>query len=184
MEGSVAGSEGGLAAVFGDDEGVGGQEGSAADAAEEAEGGLVLVSGLVGWVEVHDVYTGGAGWGGQFGEALEEGSGAAVFEGVAVGDVEGGEVGAEGSEGEVGVFGEPDVGCSAGDGLDAYGAGAGVEVDEAAAGDARGDDVEEGFAEAVAGGAGFEAAWGGELAGAIGSGDDAHLSMVRVGRLQ
>lgn len=178
VEGSVACGEGGFAAVLGDDEGVGSEEGFAAGAAEEAEGGLVLVGGLVGWVEVDDFD------GGSFGEALEEGSSASVFEGVAVGDLEGGEVGAEGGQGEVGVFRKPDVGGSAGDGLDADGSGAGVKIDKAAGGDAWRDDVEEGFAEAVAGGAGSETAWGGELTGAIGSGDDAHLSMVRVGRLQ
>ena len=100
----------------------------------------------------------------EFGEALEERAGAAVFEGVAVDDLEGGEVGAEGSEGRLGVFGEPDVCGATADGFDADGSGAGVEVDKAALGDAWREDVEEGFAQAVAGGTGRGAA-GGDGAG-------------------
>ena len=88
------------------------------------------------------------------------------------------EVFAEGGEGGGGVFAEPDVGCSAGEGFDAYGSGAGVEVDEAGAFDAGLEDVEEGLAEAVAGGAGGGSAGGLELARAIGSGDDAHRAKV------
>ena len=60
------------------------------------------------------------------------------------------------------------------EGFDADGSGAGVEVDEAGAFDAGLEDVEEGLAEAVAGGTGGCSARGVELARAIGSGDDAH----------
>ncbi len=68
-----------------------------------------------------------------------------------------GQIFAEGFEGGRGVLGEVDVGGAAADGFDAYGSGAGVEVGEAGVGDARGEDVEEGFAEAVGGGAGLVA---------------------------
>ena len=80
---------------------------------------------------------------------MEEGAGAAVFKGVILLDAEGLKVGAKSFEGGWGGFGKPGVGGAAGDGFNAYGAGAGVEIDETAAGEAGGEDVEEGFAEAV-----------------------------------
>lgn len=99
-----------------------------------------------------------------------------------MGDAEGGEVGAEGFEGGGGVFGEPDVAGSAGEGFDAYGSGASVEVEEGATFEAGSEDVEEGFAEPVAGGAGGGAGGRGEETGTEGSGDDAHGLMVREAR--
>jgi len=128
------------------------------------------------WIEEDEVD--GVGELGELEETLEQGAGAAVFKGEAGGDLEGGEVGAQRGEGGGGVLGEPDVGGAAAEGLDADCAGAGVEIEETAIGDARGEDVEEGLAEAVAGGAGGGAPWGDELAGAMGSGDNTHLLMV------
>jgi hypothetical protein len=158
--------------VFGEDEGVGGEDGGVGGAAEEAEGLGVGVFVVVGWVEEDDVE------GIELEQACEQGGGSAVFEGVVAGDGEVGEVGFEGFEGGRSFFGEEGVGCPAGDGLDADGTGSGEEVGEATAFDARTEDVEEGFAEAVAGGAGQGAGWGGEGSGTEGSGDDAHTSMV------
>ena len=63
---------------------------------------------------------------------------------------------------------------SAAEGFDADGSRAGVEIDEDRVLDARGEDVEERLAQAVAGGACVEAFGGDEWAGAIGSGDDSH----------
>jgi hypothetical protein len=173
VEGSIAGGEWSFAGVLGDDEGIRGEELAASGAAEEVQGRFVLDLEVVGRVEEEDVD--GAGWGlDGLAEAVEKGSGAAVFEGVALGDLEGREIRAEGGDGGGGLLGEPDVESAAADGLDADGAGAGVEIDEAAAFNTRGEDVEEGLAEAVAGGAGFGATGRDELTGTVGAGDDAH----------
>jgi Zn-dependent protease/CBS domain-containing protein len=145
----------------------------AADAAEEAEGAFVLGCGLVGWIEEDEVQ-----WRGEFGEALEERAGASVFEGVAVDDLEGSEIGAERRDGGRGVFGEPDMGGSAADGFYTNGSGAGVEVYKSALRNAWRENVEEGFAQAVACGTGRCTAGREKLAGAEGSGDDTHRTIV------
>lgn len=70
-----------------------------------------------------------------------------------------------------------DKGCvdrAAAEGFDADGAGAGEDVEEARASDGGAEDVEECFAEAVAGGTEGEAFEAFEDAAAIFAGDDAH----------
>ncbi len=171
--------EWGFAAVFGDDEGVGGEDDSAASAAKEMQGVGVFGFGFPGGIEVDEVEEiGGAGFGGGFlrslGGTFEQGAGSAFFDGVGVRDLQGLEVGADGSEGGFGLLGEEDLHGSAAESLDADGSGAGVEVGEAAVGDAGREDVEEGLAQAVAGGPGSSSARGDQLAGAVGSGDNAH----------
>ena len=172
FEDAVAGGEleFGFGGVLGDDEGVWGEELAAGGAAEEAEGLGVVGFALVGRVEEDDVD-------GDL-EFLQELGDAAIFQRVAAGDFEGGEVGAERLQGGCAVFCEPDAACATADGLDADGAGAAVEIDEITAGQARGDDVEEGLAESVAGGAGGGAGGRDEETRTVGSGDDAHWSMV------
>ena len=155
---------GGAGGVFGDDEGLGGEEVGGAGAAEEIEGGGVFDGGVVGRVEEDEVEgevgvrreddTRGRRGDGGAGEAVEGGGGAALFDGDAADDAERGEVGAEGAEGDGAALGEEDVGGAAAEGLDADGAGAAVEVGEAGVGDAGREDVEEGLAEAIAGGPG------------------------------
>ena len=115
----------------------------------------VLVDGFVRWVEEDDVDTLLA-----LGEGDEQACRAAVFDGVAAGDLERGKIFADGGQRGGCVFREPDVRCAAADGLNADGAGAGVEIDESRAFDAGGEDVEKRFAEAVAGGARVETAVG------------------------
>ena len=93
LEGSEAGGEWGFAGVLGDDQCAGGKELAATGAAEKVERGLVLDFELVGWVEVENVD--GAGWAfDRLAETAEQGAGAAVFKGVAAGDLECGKVGA------------------------------------------------------------------------------------------
>jgi len=140
-----------LAGVLGDDDRVGGED-DCVVLGEEVEGGAVLVARFVGWVEENDV--GGAL---VFDHCIEELADAAVFDGVAALELECGDVGADGEDGFGLALGEPaEVGAAA-EGFDSDGAGAGVEVGEPGAFNAGGEDVEEGFAETVAGGAGFEA---------------------------
>lgn len=155
--------EGGFGGVFGYDEGAGGEHGLAA---EEAEGLGVGFFVVVGGVEEDEVD--------RLRETLEQRHHAAVFEGVATGDFEVLQVGAEGFEGRTAVLGEVDVSGSAADGFEAHGSGAGEEVYETAAGDARREDIEQGFAEAVAGGAGVGAGGRCQEAGTVLAGDDTH----------
>jgi hypothetical protein len=81
--------------------------------------------------------------------------------------------------GGIAVDEENFAGASA-DGFDSDGAGAGVEVDEEGIFDGRAEDVEESFAEAVAGGADAQEAWGAKASAAIFSGDYTH-ELVRRG---
>ncbi len=73
-------------------------------------------------------------------------------------------------------------GGAAAEGFDAYGAGAGEDVEEARACDAGAKDVEERFAEAVAGGTEREAFQALEDAAAIFAGDDAHGEGTNCGK--
>ena len=87
----------------------------------------------------------------------------------------------QGFEGGRGVFGEPDMARATAQGFNADGSGAGVKIGEGGARNAGGNDVEQGFAETVAGRAGCGSGWSGEEAGTVGSGDDAH-EQYRTGR--
>jgi hypothetical protein len=90
-------------------------------------------------------------------------------------EAEGAEIFAQGAEGGRGVLDEDDVGRAAAEGLDADGSGAGEEIGEDSVSDARSEDIEEGLAEAVRGGAGGVAAGSDELAGAKFASDYAHV---------
>ena len=100
------------------------------------------------------------------------------FEGVAAADAERGEVGADGAQGGIGVFDEDGFACATAESLDSDGSGTGVEIEKDRAGDARGEHIEEGFAQAVAGWARVKAFGGDERARAKLAGDDAHRFMV------
>ncbi len=169
MEAAEAGGQLGLAAVLGDDAGARGEERFGAGAAKEGEGGGVLGGGNVGRVEEDEVKGIGAGE-----QAGDEGGYAAVIEGVAGGDVHGLEVLAKSGEGGAVAFGEEDVGGAAAEGLDADSSSAGVKVGESGAGKGWRENVEEGLAEAVAGGAGAGSTRGDQRPRAVKAGDDAH----------
>ena len=154
--------------MLGYDDGVG-REDDCVVLGEDVQGGAVLVSGFVGRVEEYDV--GGALI---FDHRVQELADAAVFDGVAALQLERGDVGADREDGFGFALGEPAEVRAAAEGFNANRAGAGVEVGELCALNARGQDVEESFAETVAGGAGFEALGGLEDSGAECSGYDAH----------
>lgn len=178
MECAGSGGRVEFAEVFGDDDGIG-REQREAFAAEEGEGGLVCFGVVVGRVEEDDAGPGSTICHLIAGGETAEGSGDVVrLDGVAAADAERGEVGADGAQGVCGVFDKNNVGGSAADGLDADGPRAGVEIEEDGAGDARSEHVEEGFAQAVAGGARVESFGSNERSGAEFSGDDAHSVIV------
>jgi len=72
------------------------------------------------------------------------------------------------------IFDEDDFGGSAAESFNADGTGSGEEVYEARTGDVGSQHVEEGFAQAVAGGAQGEAFEALQDAAAVDSGNDAH----------
>lgn len=76
------------------------------------------------------------------------------------------------------IFDEGYVGGAAAEGFDADGAGPGEDVEEARAYDAGAEDVEEGFAKAVAGGAESEAFQALQDAAAVFACNDAHLEIL------
>ena len=157
-----------LAAVFRDHDGVGGEDRFVV-VGEEVQGGSVLIAIAVRRIEEDDV-----GLAIVIDHGVEQLADTAVFDGEAAVDFQRGDVGADGGGRFRFALGEPDEIRAAADGFKADGAGAGVEVSELRADDARGEDVEERFAQTVAARTSFEALGGLDVAGAIGSGDDAH----------
>jgi len=163
----------------GRDESAGSQQLAATETAQEVERRLIVGSGLIGWIEEDEIE--GGRWnrfGLLFGQALEQRAGASIFNSDTLGDLESREVRAKSVESLRGVLGEPDMGGAAADGLDANCARTRVEIDEPAAFEPRSEDVEEGLAKTVGGGARRCAARSSKLTGAIGTGDNAHLLMV------
>ena len=120
--------------------------------AEEAEGAVVLNFFGVGGIDEDEIEwcVGGFVAGGEFFEGAEGVEGEDKGSGL---DFEGCEIAPDESGGGSVVFDEDDFDGAAAYGFDADGAGAGEDVEEARAGDVGAEDVEEGFAEAVAGGA-------------------------------
>ena len=173
-EGAVCLFETIFAAVFGDDDGAG-REDCGRGASEKRECGGVFGVEIVGRVEKDNVEAGiWCGIAQKCGDCTS-------MDSEAGGDAEAGEIGAERGERGVGFLDEGDVGGAAAEGLNADGSGAGVEIEKARAGDLRSlgsrrKYVEEGLAEAVAGGARGKAGRRGESAGTELASDDAHCS--------
>ena len=152
--------------MFGDDEGFGGKNPGSRRTAEKAEAlavGLLVLVGRIEEDEIEDLR-----------EFLEQRHGASELERVVGRDAQGGEICMQRFEGGVCSFGKPHVACAAAERLDAYGSGAGVKVNKVGAGQARGKNVEEGLAEAVAGRTRGGSGRSSKEAGTVGSGDDAH----------
>ena len=167
-ERSVAFGEVEFFEVFGYYDGVGREEG-VAFGAEQVQSRFVFCGFGVGRIEEDEVdFSVGCG------ETFEGGGCSPGFECVAAADSERGQIGADGAEGGLGVFDEDGFCGASAEGLYSHRSGASVEVEEYGAGDARGENVEEGFAEAVAGGASVAAFGRDERSGAELSGDDAH----------
>jgi hypothetical protein len=142
--------------------------------AEEAEGAVVLILFGVGRVDENEIEwrVRGLVAGGEF---LERAEGVEGKDLRSVGDCERFEIATDEDCGGGVIFDEDDLDGTAAEGFDADGAGAGEDVKEARAADVWAEDVEEGFAEAVAGGAEGGAFETFEDAAAVFASDDAHL---------
>src|SRR5882762_1810894 len=140
----------------------------------EAEDAVVLVFFGVGRVDENEIewWVRGLVAGGEF---LESAQGVEGKDLCSVGDCERFEIAADESRGGGMVFDEDDVDGAAACSFDTDRAGAGEDVEEARAGDVGAEDVEEGFAEAIAGGTEGGALEAFEDSAAIFAGDDAHL---------
>ncbi len=148
--------------------------------AEEAEDAVVLIFFGVGRVDENEIewWVRGLVAGGEF---LESAQGVEGKDLCSVGDCERFEIAADESRGGGMVFDEDDVDGAAACSFDTDRAGAGEDVEEARAGDVGAEDVEEGFAEAIAGGTEGGALEAFEDAAAIFAGDDAHLCLADFG---
>ncbi len=135
-----------LAAVFGNHKAMRSQYRPAADAAEKIKRAGIFVLGLVRWIEKDEIDRLR-----QFAEVLQHGSDATVFQGEAAANLQRGKILPKGGERRFGVFGKPHMLSTPAQRFDSNCSGAGVEIDEAAAIDARRKDIEEGFAQAIAG---------------------------------
>jgi len=156
-------------AVFGDDYGVGAEELGGAEVAEDAE---VVVRGGIGWVEEDTVEGGLTGVAG--GQGLQAAQGVGRVDDGARADGEGFEILSDEGYGWRVILHEDNLCGATTESFYAYGTRSGEEIDEVGASDCRTEDVEEGFAEFVAGGTEGEALEGFEDAGAVLSGDNAH----------
>ena len=134
-------------AVFGDDYGARAEEFGGAQVAEDSE---IVFRGGIGWVE-EDVVEGGL-TGVAGGQGLQAAEGVGRVDDGAGADAERFEILSDESCGRLVIFHEDYLRGAAAEGFDADRAGASEEIDEMRAGDVRAEDVEEGFAEFVAGG--------------------------------
>ena len=158
--------------VFGDDEGIGGEKrfgGLGRQAGED-----MVVFGFFGvWgVDVDEVERGWVRLGDR--QLLEGFHGVQGEEGRLFCELEGVEILADQGGGGLVVLDEGGVDGAAAEGLDAYCAGSGVDVEEAGALDGGAEDVEEGFADVIAGGTKGRTFQGFQEARAVGAGDYAH----------
>ena len=137
------------AAMLGDDEAALAEKWGRA---EEAERAVVLIFFGVGGIDENEIERGVGGLvaGSEFFEGAECVEGEDLG---SAGDCEGFEVATNQGSGGCVVFDEHDFEGAAAESFDADGAGAGEDVEETRAGDVGAEDVEESFAEAVAGGA-------------------------------
>ncbi len=152
--------------VFGDDQRFRMEAFGSGGAAQEAEALDVGFFVFIGRIEEDKIE--------DWCEFLQERHGASGIDGEARGNAKGGEIGVQGFEGGRRILGKPDVARAAAEGFDADSSGAGIKVGEGGAGHAGSEDVEQGLAQTVAGGAGGGAGWCGEETGTVASGDDAH----------
>ena len=156
-------------AVLGDDDGVGAQDCGGAEVAESAE---IFIGGGVGRIEKDVVKSWLSSVAGQ--ESLQSAEDLGGKNRCAGADGERFEIFADQCDGRCMIFDEDDSCGAAAESFDADGAGAGKEVDEIRAGDFWTENVEQGFAELVAGGAEGKALEGFKQAGAVLAGDYAH----------
>jgi len=155
-----------------DDEGVGSEE---IGGGEKFEGAGVVDVGGVGGIDEDEIEA-RRGRTVARGKFLQGGVDVGGENGVARGDFERVEILADQFCGGWVIFDEGYVGGAAAEGFNAYGAGAGEDVEEARAYYTWAEDVEERFTQSVAGGTKSEAFEALEDAAAIFSGDYAHIN--------
>jgi len=170
---TVAPRQFGLATVFRNYENVGRESPAATCATEEVERAGVLCFGLIGRIDVDEIDKLR-----DFAEPLQHRSHAPVLHGEPSINLQRRKILADSCQRRLCVFGKPNMGRTTAQRLDSNRLGAGVEVDKATAAHARRENIEESFAQAVAGRPGLKTTWGNELTRAIGSCNDAHLWMV------
>jgi hypothetical protein len=156
FERTIAHGEFHLAAVFGNDERIWNKKRPTTNAAEKIKRAGIFVLGLVRRIEKDEVDRLR-----QFAEALQHSSDATVFQGEPATNLQRGEILPKSGQRGLGIFCKPHMLCPAAYCLDSNGTGPRIEIDEAAAIEARRKDIEEGFAQAIAGGTGLHTARGG-----------------------
>ena len=177
FERAITHSEFYFAAVFGNDLGMRSENRTAPNAAKKIKRAGIFVLGLVRWVEKDEVDRLR-----QFAKALQHGSYTTVFQGESVANLQRGEIVPKSGQRRLGIFGEPDVLCTAAQRFDSNRPGAGIKIDEATAVKTWRKDIEEGFAQAIAGRTRPHATRGGQLTGAERTGNDAHLKHGKLRR--
>jgi len=145
-----------LAAVFSNDERMRSKNRSATDTAEKIQRAGIFVLRLVRRIKIDQIN--GLR---EFRESLQHGSNATVLQRKAPADLQCGKILSQGCKRCLGVFGEPDMRSTTAYRFNSNGACSRVEIDEAAAIEARRKDVEEGFAKPIARRSGLHATWSG-----------------------
>jgi hypothetical protein len=174
FERTVAHRKFGLAAVFGDDESVGRERRATAGAPQKVERSFILCLGSIGRVQKNKVDELG-----DFAEALQQSANAAILYSKAPLDLQRHKILTERGKSRFYVFCKPDVARAATQSLDSNGSSARIQVDKPTPLNPRRDDVEESFAQTVAGRACLKTARSDKLTGTMGACNDAHLLMVK-----
>ena len=163
----------GLAAVLSDHEGTGGKRSTATSATEEIKRTGILRFGFVGRVDVNEIDKLR-----DFAEPLQHRSYTPILHGEASIDLQCRKILADRRQCRLCVFGKPHMGRATAQRLDSNRSRTGVEIDKATATDPRRQNIEEPFAQAVAGRTRLKTTWGKELTRAVSSSNDAHIWMV------
>lgn len=173
FQSTIACCEFGFAAVLSDDEGIRREGRTATSAPEEVESSGILGFGLIGRVDVDEIDKLR-----DFAEPLQHRAHTAILHRESSNNFQRSQILPNRRERRLCIFGKPHMGCTTAQRLDSNGSRTGVEIDKATATDTRRQDIEESFAQAVAGRTRLKTTWSNELTRAISSCNDTHLWMV------
>jgi hypothetical protein len=174
FERTVAHRKFGFAAVFGNDKSVARERRTTACTPQKVERSFVLCLSLVWRIEKNKVDELR-----DFAEPLQQSTYAAILQRKAPLHLQRRKILTERGKSRCCIFCKPDMARAATQSLDPDGSSACIQVDKAASVDTRRDDVEEPFAQTVAGGTRLKATRCKKLTGTMGACNDAHLLMVK-----
>jgi len=174
LERTVAHRQLSLAAMFGNDKSVGRERRATTCAPQKIKRSFILRLGLVGRVEKNKVDRLR-----DLAEPLKQRTHAAILQRKAPLNLQRRKILTERGKSRRCIFCQPDMARATTQSLDPNGSGARIQVDKTTPLNPRRNDIEESFAQTVAGGARLQTTRSDKLTGTIGACNDAHLLMVK-----